>query len=72
MSVHDYFPPEAVTGFLRGLWQAALNGAVTGIVTWQATDAQTGIAIGALAALMSLGGRTSEGAWDARRGRRVE
>lgn len=65
--MREYFPPEAVRGFVRGAWQAALNGAVTGLVTWQAADGQTAIIVGALACVMALGGRTVEGAMDARR-----
>lgn len=60
----EHVPPEAVIGFARGAYQAVLNGALTGLIVGATGGWGIGFVAAATAALISLGGRTVEGAID--------
>jgi hypothetical protein len=63
-----YIPPAALAGFLRGLWGAALNAGLMYLTAALTTgDTSTAWIFAGIAFCTSLGARTTEGVYDARR-----
>lgn len=61
------FRPETVAGFVRGVYQALLNGILAGVLGYLAGGTWGyGVALGMVQFIVALGGRTVEGAFDAR------
>lgn len=71
--IRDYFPPEMVIGFFRGIKTGLLTFVVTAGATYGMTQNwTTSIVLGAVGAATALGGRTYEGVGDARLRREEE
>lgn len=61
------FAPETTAGFIRGLWQALIVAVPVGLGLYAAEGLSAAIIASLTAFFLALGGRTLEGAYDARR-----
>lgn len=66
-TIERYVPPEALKGFVRGLWAAAVAGGAAFFATWGATgEPLMAWIVAGSTAFASLAARTGEGYRDAR------